>query len=143
MAHTLALSVGHINLGKEVWLRRMAESNIVDFEYSNGPYPPAYEARNNLARLKPYLDAGGIRFPSLHLPFHWESDCPGQPEDFERNLCADRLKYMIELFLPLGMKHLTMHTGAPAEGLTHDEGITYARMAVERVVLSWCCEMSE
>lgn len=135
MAHTFALSVGHASLGKEAWLRRMAESGICDFEYSNSPFPPVREVRAQIAGLRPYIEAGSIRFPSLHLPFGWNNEeCPGQPEEFDRNLCMDRLGNLIDVFLPIGMKHLTMHVGRPVEGVSHEEGIPLAKLAIERIL---------
>ena len=136
MAHTFALSVGHTNLGKEAWLRRMAESGICDFEYSNSPFPPVREVRAQIAGLRPYIEAGSIRFPSLHLPFGWNNEeCPGQPEEFDRNLCMDRLGNLIDVFLPIGMKHLTMHVGRPVEGVSHEEGIPLSSLSDYRTEL--------
>ena len=131
--HIYSLSVHHDHFASELWRRRIAESGIVDLEYSCGKFPPAADVRERLALLKPLIEAGSVRFPSLHLPFHWTNERPAQPEEFERHICVERLKFMIELFLPLGMQNLTMHPGSPLDGESREEGIRCVRKTIEEV----------
>lgn len=133
MAHTWALSVSHDNMDKEIWLKRMAESDVRNYEYSCGPVPAAADLKKKYECLKPLLGRE-VRFPSVHLPFWWGAERPAQPEEFERDVCARRLAFLIERFLPLGMKNLTMHPGSKLEGQERADGIENVRKTVRSMI---------
>ena len=130
MQHQWALSVSHDNIGKDLWRQRMIESEICNFEYACGPFPSSADIQKKLDLLAPHLGKD-LYFPSLHLPFWWSGECPGQPENFEREICARRLAFLVECFLPLGMRNLTLHPGSTVEGQELSDGIRKVRQTVE------------
>ena len=85
MAHQWALSVSHDNMDKEIWLKRMAESDVRNYEYSCGPVPGSADVRKKYEFLKPWLGQG-VQFLSVYLPFWWGAERPAQPEEFERDI---------------------------------------------------------
>lgn len=127
MAFQFASSVPHEKMNDELWLQRMEESGIGNFEYSCGPFPDTKELVRHVEYLTPVVKAGRITFPSIHMPAWFTSECPGQTNDFERDMCIRRFINFIENVLPLGMKNLTMHSGALPEDETREEGIEAVR----------------
>ena len=134
MAHKWALSVSQDNVAKDIWMKRMQESVFEHFEYSCGAFPSRVAAEANMTALAPYIAEKSINFTSLHLPFYWDAERPGQQLDFERNICAQRLAHCIEIFAPLGMKHLTLHAGRCGEDQSRESAIECVRDVVKYLV---------
>ena len=135
MAFQFASSVPHDSMNKELWIKRMIESGIKNFEYSCGPFPPTRELLRNVAFLLPYIEAGSIAFPSIHMPAWFSAEAPAQENDFERDMVIRRFVNFIECTVPLGMKHLTIHPGAPPEGQSRESAITALRNTLERLAV--------
>ena len=135
MAFQFASSVPHDSMNKELWIKRMIESGIKNFEYSCGPFPPTRELLRNVAFLLPYIEAGSIAFPSIHMPAWFSAEAPAQENDFERDMVIRRFVNFIECTVPLGMKHLTIHPGAPPEGQSRESAVTALRNTLERLAV--------
>ena len=131
MAFQFALSVSHDDVAKELWIRRMIESGVKNFEYSCGPFPSTRELVRNIELLKPFIDSGEISFPSVHMPAWYSSEAPWQENDFERGMCIRRFINFIENALPLGIKNLTIHPGAQAIEQSRESGIAALRNTLE------------
>ena len=134
MAFQFASSVPHDEMIKELWVNRMIESGIKNFEYSCGPFPPVRELKQRIEFLKPYIESGAVSFPSVHMPAWYSSEAPAQENDFERNMCVRRFINFIETAAPLGMKNLTIHPGIAPEGQTLESAITFLRKTLEDLV---------
>lgn len=134
MAHTYALSVSQNNICKEKWVEQLLNSGIRNYEYSCGAFPGKAAMEKSIAVHADNLKAGKYAFTSLHLPFYWGAECPAQPDDFERNICASRLGRVIEVFSPVGMKHLTFHPGSGVEGQSRESALACVRKTVEYLI---------
>ena len=136
MAFQFASSVPHDSMNKDLWVKRMIESGIRNFEYSCGPFPPVRELKRNIEFLLPHIEAGEIAFPSIHMPAWYSYEAPAQENDFERDICFRRFVNFIETAAPLGMKHLTIHPGAGPEGQTRESSIAALRNTLERLAVT-------